>query len=57
VVDMASQANLEALAVLHRDPGRRVFFCGSYAAQGIPLLESAVSSAKALLQAEIFSTD
>ena len=57
VVDMASQANLEALAVLHREPGRRVFFCGSYAAQGIPLLESAVSSAKALLQAEIFSTD
>ena len=45
IVDMATQANLQALEALHAQPGRRVFFCGSYAAQGIPLLESAVASA------------
>ena len=31
----------------------RVFFCGSYAAQGIPLLESAVASALRIAQADI----
>jgi predicted NAD/FAD-binding protein len=48
IVDLATQANLQQLEALHAQPGRRVFFCGSYAAQGIPLLESAVASAKRL---------
>ena len=30
---------------LHQLPSRKVFFCGSYAAPGVPLLESAVRSA------------
>jgi hypothetical protein len=33
------------LSALHQAPGRRVWFCGAYAQAGIPLLESAVSSA------------
>ncbi len=45
IVDLATHANLQKLETLHDQPGRRVFFCGSYAAQGIPLLESAVASA------------
>lgn len=49
-VDLATQGNLQRLNALHAEPGRRVFFCGSYAAQGIPLLESAVASAKLLAQ-------
>jgi predicted NAD/FAD-binding protein len=45
VVDLASERALGQLAALHADPGRRVWFCGSYAQAGIPLLESAVRSA------------
>lgn len=37
-----------ALAQLHAEPGRRVFFCGSWAYPGVPLLESAVRSAMAV---------
>lgn len=48
IVDLATQANLQQLDALHEQSGRRVFFCGSYAAQGIPLLESAVASAGAV---------
>jgi predicted NAD/FAD-binding protein len=51
IVDLATQANLQALDALHAQPQRRVFFCGAYAAQGIPLLESAVASAHRLLTA------
>lgn len=36
------------LADLHAEPGRRVFFCGSWAWPGVPLLESAVRSADAV---------
>ena len=54
IVDLATQANLHQLDVLHAQPGRRVFFCGSYAAQGIPLLESAVASALHIAQADHF---
>nr|WP_315491137.1 FAD-dependent oxidoreductase [uncultured Rhodoferax sp.] len=46
IVDLATQANLQELEALHAQYGRSVFFCGSYAAQGIPLLESAVASAR-----------
>ncbi len=48
IVDLATQANLQQLDTLHGQADRRVFFCGSYAAQGIPLLESAVASAARL---------
>ncbi|MBL8343076.1 MAG: NAD(P)-binding protein [Rubrivivax sp.] len=46
VVDAASQRALAALAPLHAEAGRCVWFCGSYAQPGIPLLESAVRSAE-----------
>jgi len=36
---------LKELDLLHQLPSRKVFFCGSYAAPGVPLLESAVRSA------------
>lgn len=45
VVDSGSQRALAGLHALHAQPGRRVWFCGSYAQAGIPLLESAVHSA------------
>ncbi len=56
IVDLATQANLHALQTLHDEPGRRVFFCGSYAAQGIPLLESAVASAARLALSGCFKS-
>lgn len=40
-----SNTALQTLARLHQEAGRRVWFCGSYAQPGIPLLESAVRSA------------
>lgn len=45
VVDHNSQQALQALEVLHQEAGRQVFFAGSWASMGIPLLESAVQSA------------
>jgi uncharacterized protein len=45
VVDAASEQALRDLDELHEAPGRRIYFCGSYAAAGVPLLESAVRSA------------
>lgn len=51
MVDLATQGNLEKLQTLHAQPKRRVFFCGSYAAPGIPLLESAVASAQSVAKA------
>lgn len=39
---------LATLRRLHAEPGRRVFFCGSWAYPGVPLLESAVRSAIAV---------
>lgn len=41
----------EALNQWHRQPGRKVFFCGSWAYEGVPLLESAVRSANAVVNA------
>lgn len=41
----------QALGQWHRQPGRRVFFCGSWAYEGVPLLESAVRSAEAVVEA------
>ena len=48
VVDAGSQAALLSLQRLHAQAGRQVWFCGSYALAGIPLLESAVASAFAV---------
>jgi predicted NAD/FAD-binding protein len=50
LVDGASQRALLGLQALHEQPGRRLWFCGSYAQAGIPLLESAVRSALAVAQ-------
>ena len=46
VVDAASERALQRLTVLHAEANRRIWFCGSYAQAGIPLLESAVRSAR-----------
>ena len=45
VVSGENQNLLKELNHLHQLPSRNVFFCGSYAAPGVPLLESAVRSA------------
>jgi uncharacterized protein len=45
VVDEGSRRALKSLRRLHAQADRRVWFCGSYAQDGIPLLESAVRSA------------
>ena len=37
------------LEALHRQPNRRVWFAGSYASRGVPLLESGVISAKTIV--------
>jgi predicted NAD/FAD-binding protein len=50
VVDNSSRAALQQLQALHAQPGRRLWFCGSYAQAGIPLLESAVRSAHDVAQ-------
>ena len=48
VVNQASMRGLELLSELHQQPDRRTWFCGSYAARGIPLLESAATSSLAV---------
>ncbi len=45
VVSQESIKGLDRLAVLHQQKDRRIWFCGSYASHGIPLLESATTSA------------
>ncbi len=50
VVTTASLAALQQLAAFHNEPDRRIWFCGSYAAHGIPLLESATRSAMAIAE-------
>lgn len=44
VVDYAAVRGVAMLAELHREPDRRVWFCGSYARHGVPLLENAARS-------------
>jgi predicted NAD/FAD-binding protein len=46
LVDAGSERALAGLAALHAERGRCIWFCGSYAQPGIPLLESAVRSAE-----------
>lgn len=48
LVTRASLQAIDELAALHQQPDRRIWFCGSYAKRGIPLLESAAASAKAI---------
>lgn len=48
VVHAGTRQIQAALAELHAEPLRRVFFCGSWAYPGVPLLESAVRSAQAV---------
>ena len=48
VVHAGTRSVQTALAELHAEPDRRVFFCGSWAYPGVPLLESAVRSAQAV---------
>jgi predicted NAD/FAD-binding protein len=50
VVDARTQKALARLQRLQVQPDRRVWFCGSYAQAGIPLLESAVRSAHDVVQ-------
>ena len=45
VVSGENQNLIKELNNLQQLPSRKVFFCGSYAAPGVPLLESAVLSA------------
>jgi len=45
VVTLDSRRAEAELRALHRQPGRNLFFCGSYATADVPLLESAVRSA------------
>ena len=45
LVNADSSRGWQELAALHREPGRRLWFCGAYAGAGIPLLESAVRTA------------
>lgn len=45
VVSARSLEGLRQLGQLHKQSERRIWFCGSYAARGIPLLESATHSA------------
>ncbi len=47
----ASEHIPDELARLHAEPGRRVWLCGAYAARGVPLLESGVRSAEAVVGA------
>lgn len=51
VVHAGTRSVQEQLAVLHAESDRRVFFCGSWAYPGVPLLESAVRSAQAVAAA------
>ncbi len=48
LVNETSVRGLAQLEALHAAPGRRVWFAGAYAASGVPLLESAVTSGLAV---------
>lgn len=45
IVSLESLKAIKALRELHRERNRQLWFCGSYASEGVPLLESAVQSA------------
>jgi len=49
VVDQRNAGILDQLTRWHEQPGRRLFYCGSWAHPGVPLLETAVRSAEAVV--------
>ncbi|QOC21940.1 FAD-dependent oxidoreductase [Wenzhouxiangella sp. AB-CW3] len=49
VVNQGNAGILEQLARWHDQPGRRLFYCGSWACPGVPLLETGVQSAEAVV--------
>jgi uncharacterized protein len=49
VVNGDTGSILDRLRAWHAQPGRRLFYCGSWAHEGVPLLESAVRSAQAVV--------
>ena len=53
VVDSQTVALNKELQQRHKQPNRRVFFCGSWSCDGLPILESAVTSAMHI--AEVFN--
>jgi predicted NAD/FAD-binding protein len=50
VVHQGTRAIQDRLKAMHQETNRRVFFCGSWAYPGVPLLESAVRSAMAVVR-------
>lgn len=49
VVNQRNAGILEQVSRWHDQPGRRLFYCGSWAHPGVPLLETAVRSAEAVV--------
>lgn len=49
-VTLQSLAAIKSLQKLHQDKDRQIWYCGSYAMAGIPLLESAVQSAMSIAE-------
>ncbi len=50
VVDRRNENILRQLRDWHDQPNRRLFYCGSWAYPGVPLLETAVCSAQAVVE-------
>jgi predicted NAD/FAD-binding protein len=48
IVNLKSLAAIKSLNRLHQQRDRKIWYCGSYAMPGIPLLESAVQSAMSI---------
>lgn len=48
ILDAAAQTAARRIHALHDEPGRRIWFCGSYLTDGFPLLEAGVESAQAV---------
>lgn len=51
VVNPESVRAIALLDQIHKQPGRRIWYCGSWAAEGIPLLETGVVSAERVVKA------
>ena len=51
IVDTSSWQRWQLLREFHQQTDRRIWFCGSYAVPGVPLLESGVASAMEISQA------
>lgn len=50
IVNLKSLAAIKSLNRLHQQRDRKIWYCGSYAMPGIPLLESAVQSAMSIAE-------